>query len=86
MVQMRNLSPPTMGSRPEPLVILGIGFIQIESSIAEDDVFLRASFPLRFPRGSKFGILQKVTKETKSCGFYPGPSFPSLPSVKSERM
>jgi hypothetical protein len=56
------------------------------TAISEHDVFLRASFPLRFPRGSKFGILQKVTKETKSCGFYPGPSFPSLPSVKSERM
>src|SRR5664279_1854332 len=29
-------------------------------------------------------LLQKVTKETKSHSFCPGPSFPSLPSVKSE--
>jgi hypothetical protein len=29
-------------------------------------------------------FLQKVTKETKSRIYCPGPSFPSLPSVKSE--
>jgi hypothetical protein len=35
-------------------------------------------------RNSEF--LQKVTKGTKSRSFCPGSSFPSLPSVKSERM
>jgi len=35
-------------------------------------------------RNSEF--LQKVTKETKSRSFCPDSSFPSLPSVKSERM
>jgi hypothetical protein len=54
------------------------------TTISEDDVFLRASCFLQFPRGSNAGILQKVTKKTKSHSFYPGSSFPSLPSVKSE--
>ena len=31
LTQIRNLSPQTMGSEFEPSVILGIGFIQIES-------------------------------------------------------
>ena len=31
-------------------------------------------------------FLQKVTKETKSHNYRPGPSFPSLPSVKSAGM
>jgi hypothetical protein len=31
-------------------------------------------------------FLQKVTKETKSHNHRPGPSFPSLPSVKSVGM
>jgi hypothetical protein len=31
-------------------------------------------------------FLQKVTKETKNHNYRPGPSFPSLPSVKSAGM
>jgi hypothetical protein len=57
----------------------------IRTAISEDDVFLRACLGEAIPKNVKNPeLLQKVTKETKSRSLCPGPSFPSLPSVKSE--
>ena len=55
-----------------------------EFRVTDYDVCIRAtsrSFAVQNPE-----FLQKVTKETKSRCYCPGPSFPSLPSVKSEWM
>jgi hypothetical protein len=56
-----------------------------EKSFSENKTFPCVHLVLRdFPGLQYPEFLQNVTKETKSHNYRPGPSFPSLPSVKSE--